>query len=72
MEKINKIIEYKGQQYEHVIEDHPNQFCDFCAFGNICPLVLWRELDFNESPMKICEQLCDEAGTGFAYFRESQ
>ena len=40
MEKINKIIEYKGQQYEHIIEDAPAQFCDFCAFGDICPLVL--------------------------------
>ena len=68
---INKIINWKGKEYAHIIEDTPAPFCDFCAFSEICQKVLYKELAFEDSPMKICSELCDVENTHFAYFKKN-
>lgn len=66
--RINKYITWNEKEYAHIIEDKPNQFCDLCAFGEICQKVLLKTLEFSESPMKVCEELCDAENTHFAMF----
>lgn len=71
MEKVNKIITWKGKQYVHIIADEPAPFCDFCAFGDECQKVLYGEITYDDSPMKMCDELCKEVGSiGFAYFEK--
>lgn len=69
--RINKIINWKGKEYAHIIEDDPNQFCDLCSFREECAKVLSKELLFDNSPMKICDELCKEENTHFAMFIEN-
>ena len=70
--RINKIIKYNGKEYAHIIEPEPNQFCDLCCFSKTCSNVLNGALDYHESPMCICSELCNEADTDFAMFIESE
>lgn len=69
--RINKIINWQGKEYAHVIEDEPSQFCDLCAFNKLCWKVVSNELSFNNSPMKVCNDLCDKENTHFAMFVEA-
>ena len=70
--RINKIINWKEKEYAHIIEDEPNQFCDLCAFSELCGKVNSKELPYEESPMAICAHLCLEANdTHFAMFIEA-
>ena len=69
--RINKIINWDGKEYAQVIEDHPAQFCDLCALSEICQKVLYKELEYENSPMKICSDLCNEEQTNFAMFIEA-
>ena len=69
--RINKLITYNNKEYAHIIEDEPNQFCDLCAFFELCTKVIQKELAFEDSPMKICGDLCDAENTHFAFFIES-
>lgn len=66
--RVNKLINWHGKEYAHIIEDAPFQFCDICVFSKLCSKVLHKELAFEDSPMPICERLCDEANTHFAFF----
>ncbi len=56
--RINKLIIWDGKEYAHIIEDEPNQFCDLCSFSELCGKVVRKELAFEDSPMKLCEELC--------------
>ena len=69
--RINKIINWDGKEYAHIIETRPSQFCDLCALSNWCEKVIDRELAYDESPMKICSELCDAENTHFAMFIEA-
>ena len=69
--RINKIINWDGKEYAHIIEDNPNQFCDLCVFSDLCQKVILKKLAFEESPMKICEELCSKENTNYAMFLES-
>ena len=71
--RINKIITWKGKEYAHIVEDEPNEFCDLCAFSNICGKVLTKEVSYEQSPMPICVHLCLEANdTHYAMFIEAE
>lgn len=69
--RINKLINYKGKEYAHIIEKDPAPFCDFCVFSDLCTNVLKDPFIFEDSPMKICEDLCDEANTTYGFFINS-
>jgi len=70
--RINKLINWNGKEYAHIIENEPAPFCDLCAFGDICQKVLTKELAYEDSPMKICNDVCEEANnTHFAFFIDS-
>ena len=69
--RINKLINYKGKEYAHIIEDEPAPFCDFCVFSDLCEKVLRKELEYNNSPMSICSDLCEKENTNFGFFIES-
>ena len=66
--RINKIITWQGKEYAHIIEDEPNQFCDLCTFGDLCHKVLINQIAFENSPMKLCEELCELENTHYAMF----
>lgn len=70
--RINKIINWNGKEYAHIVEDKPAPFCDFCAFSELCSKVLSKELEYEKSPMKVCEDLCyTEEPIDFAFFIEA-
>ena len=71
--RINKLITWDNKEYAHIIEDEPNQFCDLCSFSELCGKVVRKELAFEDSPMKLCEELCYEADdTHYAMFIPSE
>lgn len=69
--RINKIINWKGKEYAHIIESEPAPFCDFCVFRNECQKVLTKQLSFEDSPLRICSDLCDAENTSYAFFMEA-
>ena len=69
--RINKIITWDGKEYAHVIETEPSSFCDQCVFSDLCQKVLYRELAVEDSPMKVCNDLCTKENTHFAFFMEA-
>lgn len=54
---ILKTITYNGREYSFVQHDEPLPFCDFCEFSKICQKVLFNQLDYELSPMKICDKI---------------
>lgn len=69
--RINKIITWQGKEYAHIIEDTPNEFCNLCAFSELCEKVLTKELLFENTPMKTCSDISEEANTHFSFFIEA-
>lgn len=69
--RINKIITWNNKEYAHIIENELSEFCDLCSFRDICAKVLQKKLAFEDSPMKICQELCDAENTHFAFFIEA-
>jgi len=65
---ISKIIKWEGKEYAHIIEDTPNEFCDLCAFSELCAKVLTKELLFENTPMRMCSDICEEANTHYGFF----
>lgn len=69
--RINKIINWQGKEYAHIVENEPFEFCDICAFGDLCQKVLSKEIDYNNSPMIICDELSKETNDDFSFFIEA-
>ena len=69
--RINKIINWNGKEYAHIIEDKPAPFCDFCVFCEECRKVIFQQVDVKDSPMNICRELCDAENTHYAFFMEA-
>ena len=67
---IGKIITYKGKEYQYVFDSVPDQYCDFCAFSEICSEVIQHKRDVEDSPMPLFNELSEEFNTYFANFKE--
>lgn len=70
--RVNTFITWKGKEYAHIIGDEPDQYCDMCAFSNICSQVITKKIHYDNSPMVICEQLSTKENTNFSFFVESE
>lgn len=70
--RLNKLVNYAGKEYGHLIGSKANQYCDMCALKDECGKVLSKEIPYENSSMAICARVCEEENTHFAFFVESK
>ncbi len=69
--RIDRIINWKGKDYAHVVEDTLTEFCSLCSFQDVCEKVVSHEVPVDESPMKICQNISDELNINTAFFMDA-